>query len=63
MITNPLLEEIEQIQKQLAQEAQYDLNQHVVNSHQIVLAVERQYGIKFQYSSPNQVSWTTSESC
>ena len=59
MITNPLLEEIEHIQKQLAQEAQYDLSKHVANSHQIVRAVEQQYGIKFQYSmlTGGEVSW------
>jgi len=50
MITNQLLEELYQIQKQLAQEAQYDLQQHVQHSHQIVRQVEKQYGLQFQYA-------------
>lgn len=59
MIANPLLEELEHLQKQLAQEAQYDLTKHVANSHQIVRAVEQQYGIKFQYHTlaGGEVSW------
>lgn len=47
MMTNPLLEIKYKTQKQLTEEAQYDIVQYVANSHKIVREVEAQYGVKF----------------
>jgi hypothetical protein len=49
MTTNPILETKYQTQKQLTEEAQYDLAKYVENSHSIVRAVEAQYGVTFNY--------------
>jgi hypothetical protein len=49
MMTNPLLEIKYQTQKQLTEEAQYDIAKYVKNSHSIVRAVEAQFGVKFNY--------------
>jgi len=51
MKTNPLLEITYKTQKQLTEEAQYDLAKYVENSHRIVREVEAQYGIKFHYGA------------
>ena len=52
LITNPLLEIKCQTQKQLYEEAKYDLAQYMEKSHQIVWEIEAAYGVKFQYSRP-----------
>jgi len=41
MITNHWLEEKYRVQKQLAETAQYDLNQYVQNSHLAVLELAK----------------------
>ena len=51
MITTPLLEEIYQIQRQLDEDAQSDIKKYIENAQQTVLAVERQYGVKFKYGN------------
>ena len=51
MMTNPLLEIKDKIQKQLTKEAQHDIAKYVENSHSIVREVEAQYGIKFHYGA------------
>jgi hypothetical protein len=49
MRPNPILETKYKTQKQLTEEAQYDIAKYVENSHSIVRAVEAQYGVKFNY--------------
>jgi hypothetical protein len=53
MITNHLLEEKYRVQKQLAETAQYDLNQYVQNSHLAVLELAKQYGVTLKYGKVN----------
>ena len=51
MLTTPLLEAKYKIQKQLAEEAQYDLDKYVENSQSIVRKVEAKYGFQFKYGA------------
>lgn len=49
MITNDLLEEKYRVQRELAEEAGYDVHQYIENVGRIVAETEKQYGIKFKY--------------
>ena len=49
MITNHLLEEKYRVQRELAEEAGYDVHQYMENVRRIVAETERQYGIEFKY--------------
>jgi len=49
MITNHLLEEKERVQKQLAEEAQYDVFKYMENTHKNVLEAQAKYGLKLRY--------------
>ena len=51
MLTTPLLEAKSKVQKQLAEEAQYDLDKYVENSQSIVRKVEAKYGFHFKYGA------------
>jgi hypothetical protein len=51
MITNPLLEETYNTQKQLVEEAGYDIRKYSENVHKIVLEIEKEYGLTFKYSN------------
>ena len=51
MLTTPLLEAKYKSQKQLAEEAQHDLEKYVENSQSIVRKVEAKYGFKFKYGT------------
>ena len=51
MRTNPILETKYKTQKQLTEEAQYDIAKYVENSHRIVHEVEMQYGVTFHYGA------------
>jgi hypothetical protein len=51
MLTTPLLETKYKIQKQLAEEAQHDIEKYVENFQSIVREVEAQYGFKFKYGT------------
>ncbi|EDN66477.1 hypothetical protein BGP_6027 [Beggiatoa sp. PS] len=54
MITTPLLEEKERVQRKLAEEAQYDVRKYDVrkymeNTHKIVLEAQKKYGLTLKY--------------
>ncbi len=49
MITNHLLEEKYRVQRELAEEAGYDVHQYMENVRRIVAEAERQYGIELKY--------------
>ena len=51
MLTTPLLETKYKSQKQLAEEAQHDLEKYVDNFQSIVREVEATYGFKFKYGT------------
>jgi hypothetical protein len=49
MITNHLLDEKERVQKELAEEVQYDMKKYTENIHRIVLEAQAKYGLKLRY--------------
>ena len=49
MITTPLLEEKERVQRKLAEEAQYDVRKYMENTHKIVLEAQKKYGLTLKY--------------
>lgn len=51
MLITPPLETKYKIQKQLAEEAQHDIEKYVENFQSIVREVETQYGFKFKYGT------------
>ncbi len=52
MITNPILEERERVQRQLSEDAGYDLVQYAKNTQRIVREIEEEYGVRFKYGVP-----------
>jgi hypothetical protein len=51
MITNHLLEAKYKVQKQLSEDAKYDIMVYASNSHRIVVETETKYKVKFSYAS------------
>lgn len=51
MLTTPLLETKYKTQKQLAEEAQHNIEKYVEKSHHSVRAVETKYGFQFKYGT------------
>ena len=49
MITNELLESKYRVQKQLCEEAGYDIRRYFENVQRIVAETEREHGVKFKY--------------
>ncbi|MFM8332148.1 MAG: hypothetical protein ACKN9T_10705 [Candidatus Methylumidiphilus sp.] len=52
MITNPLLEEKYRVQRELSEEAEFDMVEYAKITQRIVAEVEAQYGFKFKYAAP-----------
>jgi hypothetical protein len=52
MTTNHILETKYKVQKQLAEEAGYNMRKYVENTHKAVREIEKEYGIKLKYAEP-----------
>ncbi len=52
MITNHILEEKYRVQRQLAEEAGYDMAKYEQNLQTRVAEIEQKYGIIFKYGAP-----------
>ena len=51
MFTNHILEEKAWVQRELAEEAEYDVHKYMANISRIVQETETQYGVEFKFSS------------
>jgi len=50
MITNPVLEEKDRVQGELAEAAGYDVKKYSELVHRLFLEMQEQYGLKFKYA-------------
>jgi hypothetical protein len=50
MITNPVLEEKDRVQRELSEMAGEDMKKYSELVHQLFLQVQEQYGLKFKYA-------------
>ncbi len=56
MITNALLEEQYRVQKQLVEEAGYDIQKYSANLQTMLKNLQQQYGLTLHYGQP--AGWT-----
>jgi hypothetical protein len=50
MITNPVLEEKDRVQGELAEAAGYDVKKYSELVHRLFLEMQEQYGLQFKYA-------------
>ena len=50
MITNPLLEEMYQVQRELTEEAGNDVRKYMENIERIVAEAKAEFGVDFEYA-------------